>query len=192
MSTHWVPLQSIPAGGSAYRIADQVFWQGLVDEFALRLRIADPIEAYVRVFPREEGVLFRGNIRGRVSLPCDRCSGDSMVSLNASFDNFEPFPCERPPVKATGMRPSQENAPEETDASVIRLAAHGKGIEINPSALAWEEFSLALPLKPLCSRDCKGLCPFCGCDRNTDDCSCGAGRADPRLSVLQGLVIHKK
>ena len=30
----------------------------------------------------------------------------------------------------------------------------------------------SLPLAPLCRKDCKGLCPECGADRNQSACSC--------------------
>lgn len=43
------------------------------------------------------------------------------------------------------------------------------------------------PAKPLCSEDCKGLCPVCGCDLNTDRCSCDIRTVDPRLAVLKNL-----
>ena len=193
MDKNWLPLQSIPPGGSAFRVDDQSFWQGLIKEFDLDIRIVDPVDAAVSVFPQAQGVLFRGRLTGRVAVPCDRCSGESLVSLDQSFDSFEPFPREAmapPPHGAEASNGEEEF--DDADEAVIRLAAHGKGLEINPSALAWEEFSLALPLKPLCSRDCKGLCPLCGCDRNTESCSCGQGEGDPRLAVLRGLTIKKQ
>jgi uncharacterized protein len=31
---------------------------------------------------------------------------------------------------------------------------------------------LELPLAPLCREDCKGLCPECGVNRNSETCSC--------------------
>ena len=192
MDKYWMPLQSVAPGGSEFRVDDQAFWQNLLDEFDLDIRIAEPVEATVAVLPQAEGVLFRGRVRGRVILPCDRCSGASSVELDHSFDSFEPFPRDYAPVGTAGPDPSADAEPEEADEAVIRLGAHGRGIEINPAALAWEEFSLALPLKPLCSRDCKGLCPFCGCDRNAENCSCGEGEGDPRLAMLRGLTVQNK
>jgi uncharacterized protein len=188
MDSNWIALRSISDGASEYRVDDPSFWQELIDEFALDVRPLDPITADVGVFPQAEGVLFRGRVRGRVIVPCDRCSGDSTVRLDAPFDNFEPFPQGYAPDSPS----RSESEPEEADAGVIRLAARGGGVEINPAALAWEEFSLALPLKPLCRQDCKGLCPSCGCNLNTENCSCDPGGGDPRLRVLQGLVVHKK
>jgi uncharacterized protein len=35
-----------------------------------------------------------------------------------------------------------------------------------------EEIILDYPLKALCSLDCKGLCPKCGCNLNETQCNC--------------------
>jgi uncharacterized protein len=31
---------------------------------------------------------------------------------------------------------------------------------------------LLIPLNPLCSNNCKGLCPSCGADLNKERCTC--------------------
>ena len=41
-----------------------------------------------------------------------------------------------------------------------------------------------LPMKPLCSPYCRGLCPICGVNRNKESCSCEE-EIDPRLAVLR-------
>ena len=43
-------------------------------------------------------------------------------------------------------------------------------IELNPDIR--EEIMLDYPIKPLCSSDCKGLCPKCGKNLNQGGCSC--------------------
>jgi len=45
------------------------------------------------------------------------------------------------------------------------------------------ELLLAFPMNLLCSEECRGLCPVCGCNRNREKCSCkepadSAGRWD--------------
>ncbi|HEV2361328.1 MAG TPA: DUF177 domain-containing protein [Acidimicrobiales bacterium] len=47
---------------------------------------------------------------------------------------------------------------------------------------------LELPLAPLCSADCLGLCPECGSNRNTAPCTCMPA-GDPRWSALSGLAM---
>jgi uncharacterized protein len=57
--------------------------------------------------------------------------------------------------------------------------------------LVREAIILSLPLKPLCSEDCKGLCPICGTDLNRSQCSCVKERTDPRWDQLKGLLKRK-
>jgi uncharacterized protein len=45
---------------------------------------------------------------------------------------------------------------------------------------------LELPLAPLCSPQCRGLCPDCGVNRNRETCSCGQP-TDLRWAGLAGL-----
>ena len=50
--------------------------------------------------------------------------------------------------------------------------------------LVREEVLLALPYKPLCKPDCRGLCAQCGQDLNAGACAC-APPPDPRLAALR-------
>ncbi len=53
--------------------------------------------------------------------------------------------------------------------------------------LVTEDIFLSLPSKFLCKEDCKGVCPRCGKDLNTDSCSCEK-EIDPRLAALKQLL----
>ncbi len=46
---------------------------------------------------------------------------------------------------------------------------------------------LSLPLKMLCKEECAGLCPMCGTNRNTSQCSCTVEETDPRWATLKGF-----
>jgi uncharacterized protein len=50
-----------------------------------------------------------------------------------------------------------------------------------------EQFVLALPMKPLCSATCKGLCVHCGANLNQGPCACAPQWTDPRLAVLKEI-----
>ena len=50
-----------------------------------------------------------------------------------------------------------------------------------------EQFLLALPMKPLCSEGCKGLCTICGTNLNRGACDCKREWEDPRLAALKVL-----
>lgn len=190
MNTGWISLEGIPRNGCVTVLEDQAAWEALLREFSVECRIVQPVRATMNILPQENGVLFRGRLEGVLALPCNRCSEDSLFTLEHSFDCFEPFPLE--PGSGSGRTAAETDAADAPDEAVVRLAAHGRGFDINPQALAWEEFSLALPIKPLCAETCRGLCPECGVNRNQDPCDCGKERVDPRLAALAGLIIEKK
>ncbi len=48
-------------------------------------------------------------------------------------------------------------------------------------------FLLNVPMRFLCSDDCKGLCSSCGKNLNGGECGCSQKEIDPRLAVLKNL-----
>ena len=64
--------------------------------------------------------------------------------------------------------------------------------EINVGELLREQFYLALPMKPLCRPDCRGICPHCGINRNVESCQCEGRWEDPRLAGLKTLMTKRK
>jgi uncharacterized protein len=50
-----------------------------------------------------------------------------------------------------------------------------------------EQVLLTLPVRTLCRPDCKGLCPRCGGNLNTEPCTCETAPVDARWSALSDL-----
>jgi uncharacterized protein len=50
-----------------------------------------------------------------------------------------------------------------------------------------EQVLLTLPARTLCRQDCKGLCPGCGRNLNTEACVCEGVITDPRWTALADL-----
>ena len=59
--------------------------------------------------------------------------------------------------------------------------------ELDLEPIVHDACILELPLAPLCSEECLGLCPECGANRNTEPCGCAAV-SDPRWSALRLLA----
>ncbi|MFZ0663526.1 MAG: DUF177 domain-containing protein [Acidobacteriaceae bacterium] len=55
-----------------------------------------------------------------------------------------------------------------------------------------EQVLLSLPTRTLCREDCKGLCPRCGCNLNSETCACDPAMVDPRWSALSDLASRIK
>ena len=46
---------------------------------------------------------------------------------------------------------------------------------------------VSLPMRALCTSDCKGLCPSCGANLNEGQCSCKRTRSHPAWAALEKL-----
>jgi uncharacterized protein len=130
-----------------------------------------PLELDLRLESVMEGVLVSGTVIGRLAGECGRCL--EPVSAEVTVDVQELFAY---PESATDLT--------ATEDEVGRL--QGDLIDLEPALR--DAVVLALPANPLCREDCPGLCAVCGV--RWDDLPGGHSheQADPRWSVLQGLV----
>jgi len=86
-------------------------------------------------------------------------------------------------------RPQTANTGEgelEVDDDDLSTAYY-EGDAIDLDQLIREQLYLALPMKPLCTETCRGLCPLCGINLNRSACACERTWDDPRLAVLKAL-----
>jgi uncharacterized protein len=86
--------------------------------------------------------------------------------------------------------PQTQNAGEEEreiQEDDLTTAYHREGL-LDVTDLLREQFQLALPMKPLCNEDCRGLCPGCGTNLNKATCDCSPKWEDPRLAPLKSLL----
>jgi uncharacterized protein len=124
-----------------------------------------PVDAAVRAQETSGICRVRGTLETRATFLCSRCVGDFAVDLSIPFD--EQF--------------VREELPEQRPEEEINIAP-GETIELDP--YIQQAILLALPYRPLCMEECKGICPDCGVNRNDRECSCGSRRIDPRLADL--------
>lgn len=116
-----------------------------------------------------------GRLTTTLELPCSRCLEAFTSPVACSFDlRYQPRSAN------TG---EGEREVEEDDLST----AFYENEEIDLGQLMREQLYLALPMKPLCQDDCKGLCPQCGTNLNRGTCDCRREWEDPRLAVLRNL-----
>ncbi len=70
-----------------------------------------------------------------------------------------------------------------TDPDAFEIV--GDQLDLKP--IARELVLLDAPSTPLCTPDCRGLCPVCGVNRNETACSCDGTVTDPRWAALDQL-----
>ena len=91
-----------------------------------------------------------------------------------------------PQRRATPARSEREIAEDDLTTAFYQEGA------LDVIDLLREQFQLALPMKPLCSEACRGLCPECGANLNRTECECKPVWEDPRLAALKGLLNRQK
>ena len=181
MDFRHIALHEIGPQGCTLAVSDVSVWERPLREYHVSCRMVEPVSAEVFILPQEDGCLIRGTIRGVVAMPCNRCMEETLVVLNQSFDEFEEYP------RISETEPEEENPAELLDECVVTMEGGSPFLDL--ASLLWEEFSLALPVKPLCRPDCRGLCPECGKNLNEGACSCSRDSGDPRLAALRQLKV---
>ena len=83
------------------------------------------------------------------------------------------------------MRPVAVKLESESEEDEYLIVDENGAVNIDRAVS--EELLLSLPFRSLCSEDCKGLCPVCGCNKNETECSCTVKQTDPRWDILRKL-----
>ncbi len=125
--------------------------------------VTGPVVVAAELDGIDDGVLAKFDLHAPVHFVCPRCLAEWDEELEVSaFQVFEPEPDE-----------------------------DGYGLDrddfIDVSGPVRDEVALAVPVRPLCRPDCRGLCPTCGTDLNREPCG---GHEEPSRSpfaALQGL-----
>ena len=127
--------------------------------------------------PRDivQDIRVRGTYRGHFEVPCARCLDAVDYTLKNEYDVLY-----RPVGVDSDIRE------HSIGASETEIGYYQDGSLVLEDVLR-EQVLLSLPARTLCREDCKGICPRCGANRNTDPCSCEEAPADPRWSALRDL-----
>jgi len=112
----------------------------------------------------------RGTVRATIVQECRRC--------------LEPV---RSPVAAElTMVFVPSDFPDAEDDGDVRLFK-GNAAELDLGQPVREELVLAIEPYVVCDPECRGLCPRCGANRNTETCACTVAESDPRWDALRAL-----
>ncbi len=124
----------------------------------------------------DESVVLEGVLEGDWTVSCDRCGEPVQRGLSGDFSYQGMFPGET--VFETG-----EKEVLAEDVNILYLEEPF----IDLFEILQEQVYLALPVRVLCSEDCKGICPQCGVTLNDADCRCLSDRMDSPFAVLKKI-----
>ena len=132
------------------------------------LEFINPWRIDLTVTNVKQGYQVSGKLDGSYQLNCDRCLEKVQADLTTELEGL--------------FRPEQATKEQvgEDEEEVATIT----GDELDLSVTIMEAISLQLPLKILCSPNCRGLCPVCGTNLNLKPCNCQPESLDPRLATL--------
>ncbi|MBI5375625.1 MAG: DUF177 domain-containing protein [Candidatus Schekmanbacteria bacterium] len=139
------------------------------------VNLKTPVELDADVYMSGSIVVVTGSVVFSAELDCSRCLKRICSKITS------PFKVEYKRYELRNESSDVELESEELEVDYL------KEDFIDLQDLASQQIILSIPMKPLCSADCKGLCAVCGADRNENDCGCIEKKIDPRLSVLAEL-----
>jgi uncharacterized protein len=102
----------------------------------------------------QTAVIVEGRMDGNVRMTCGRCLEDFIAPVTVGF--------------AVIYKDKENVTEDDRDSGVYEYENN----EIDLYPYLRETMILELPVKPVCSDDCKGLCPVCGKNMNETECKC--------------------
>src|SRR5437762_3309282 len=139
------------------------------------LPVVGPVRGSARFTRTQQGVVAQCTLRAMVQLECSRCLEPASIDLETTA--AELFRPSLNVLTGAPLAPAEDEALQIDERHVLDL-----------TEMARQYFLLALPLRPVCRPDCRGLCPDCGADLNVAECSCPADAAAGPFAQLAELL----
>ncbi len=141
-------------------------------------RFLQPIAVDLILVKAAQAISATGRIKTSVTCECVRCLSRLLVPLDIPVaTQFLPALPPLPPGEYRMPPDAAEDYYYQDDVVVL-------------DDLVRQEVILAVPFRPQCRGDCRGLCPQCGQDLNVGTCAC-APPPDPRWAVLREYLKGK-
>ena len=170
-----VRVQDIPSSGKILPVemSAEELKEALSGPEAEGLDCVYPLKADLRLEKTGQKVVVRGRVETGCEVSCARCLKDFVAEVKEKV--FIVYTPEVEPLyddEITGKDLSQE---------------YYEGEEIDLWPVIEEHIYLGMPVKPICSEGCRGLCPTCGRDLNEETCGCPEITGHPAMAVLEKL-----
>lgn len=168
-------LLAVPGSKKEINISDELIPLQRAGE---EIKFVGPVKLDLILENVSSGILVKGFLTGEVTLSCSRCLTEFNLALSSEAEDVFYLALAAEEGKKRAFEEEQE------DEGILRVIDR----RINLADLAKPAFLLAIPIKPLCSETCQGLCPMCGQNLNEGKCGCKVETGDLRLAELKKLL----
>lgn len=156
--------------GTSARVSREVPAPADLATALVSVPVGSPLALELLLESVREGVLVSGTVSGAAAGECGRCLDPIVIDIDADITELFTYPDVEPY--------------EGEDAEEVRTM-EGELIDLEPTVR--DAVVLSMPLSPLCSPDCPGLCPECGFHL-ADDPDHTHDVIDGRWAALTGLL----
>lgn len=139
------------------------------------------VEVHLTVGREMDHYRVDGSVSAPVQMACSRCLTLFRHTVASRFTLI--FTEEQGPLSV------DEDEVQLDERDLVSATFSGDEIDLIPEI--GEQVALAVPLKPLCSCGCKGLCPACGVDLNSVQCVCSAEPKLSKFAVLKDFKVQR-
>jgi uncharacterized protein len=167
-----IELDSLKGSKGAFAHA---YAPGELDFTDSRVRLTSLPEVSGSLALKGKELLVRGKLIAQAEVDCDRCLKPVALPIDTHF-NLRYL---------TQEEYESSTAVELEEPDLIVSIFDGEVLDVD--ALVQEQTLLAVPDYQLCREDCRGLCPECGGDRNSNQCGHEESEIDPRWASLRNL-----
>ena len=136
-----------------------------------------PLRIHLTVAREYDHIRISGRVETSLRLDCSRCLAEFPVYIDSPFTIFY--------MRDDGLDQDEDVELEENDL----ISATYEGDEIDFTKEITEQVILAIPFKPLCSEDCKGLCANCGAELNIAECACSQDNLNLKFNALKNVKV---
>jgi uncharacterized protein len=143
--------------------------------------LTSPVRLEITAAHEFDHVRVSGRVETEIRLACSRCCAEYDDKLSSTFELFY--------TKAQGDETVQDEEVELSETDLVSVPYRGDEINLLPEVD--EQIVMELPLRPLCSDDCRGLCPVCGMDLNVTECGCRREAPSLTFGALKDLKINQ-
>jgi uncharacterized protein len=172
-----VDLRNVSTESKQYAFhVDQTWWEaGEAVEPSVGLH--EPIQVRVELYKAGAKYVLEGFIKGALRIRCDRCLESYRHGLESRFRLIL-----KQATEESGQ-PEIELLDEDMQVDFIN------GTEVDLGEIVRQQVLLNQPMKSLCRDDCRGICPGCGQNLNTETCTCKASGGHPAFLKLKNHKV---
>ncbi len=146
--------------------------------------IQDVLALTATIHADETNFLVEGELNGLLLHECVRCLESFATPADLSFQAVYKDRSQRRSKEPEAVPGDSER--EETDCrSVVEQ-------RIELQEMLREQLILSIPMQPLCSEGCQGLCQVCGQNLNVQRCGCKEVKTESPFAILQEAKLSQK